>query len=121
MLRFPAIAEVEEEHRIKMPFGRARTHIRHIGEALHLEREPVETLRELRETIGEYNFAGQYQQAPAPLEGGMIKAGWLKTFKDAELPEPFEYVFQSWDTANKVTELSDYSVCTSWGVSKGRL
>ena len=25
------------------------------------------------ETIGEYNFAGQYQQAPAPLEGGMIK------------------------------------------------
>ncbi len=34
---------------------------------------------------------------------------------------PFEFVFQSWDTANKVTELSDYSVCTTWGVSKGRL
>jgi predicted phage terminase large subunit-like protein len=25
-------------------------------------------------------------------------------------------VFQSWDTANKPTELSDYSVCTTWGV-----
>jgi hypothetical protein len=24
---------------------------------------------------------------------------------------------QSWDTANKATELSDYSVCTTWGVS----
>jgi len=23
---------------------------------------------------------------------------------------------QSWDTANKATELSDYSVCTTWGV-----
>jgi predicted phage terminase large subunit-like protein len=28
----------------------------------------------------------------------------------------FETVFQSWDTANKPTELSDYSVCTTWGV-----
>lgn len=121
VLRFPAISEVEEEHRIQTPFGRARTYIRHIGAALHPEREPLETLRELRETIGEYNFAGQYQQAPAPLEGGMIKMSWFKTYKDAELPEPFEYVFQSWDTANKVTELTDYSVCTTWGVSKGRL
>jgi predicted phage terminase large subunit-like protein len=24
---------------------------------------------------------------------------------------------QSWDTANKATELSDFSVCTSWGVA----
>jgi phage terminase large subunit-like protein len=23
---------------------------------------------------------------------------------------------QSWDTANKATELSDFSVCTSWGI-----
>ena len=26
---------------------------------------------------------------------------------------------QSWDTANKATELSDFSVCTTWGV-KGK-
>jgi phage terminase large subunit-like protein len=26
---------------------------------------------------------------------------------------------QSWDTANKATELSDYSVCTTWGI-KGK-
>ena len=24
---------------------------------------------------------------------------------------------QSWDTANKATELSDYSVCTTWGIN----
>ncbi|MES2223106.1 MAG: phage terminase large subunit [Acidobacteriota bacterium] len=58
---------------------------------------------------------------PAALEGGMIKMSWFKTYKDAELLEPFEYIFQSWDTANKVTELSDYRVCTTWGVNKGRL
>jgi predicted phage terminase large subunit-like protein len=27
-------------------------------------------------------------------------------------------VFQSWDTANKPTELSNYSVCTTWGVKE---
>jgi predicted phage terminase large subunit-like protein len=27
-------------------------------------------------------------------------------------------VFQSWDTANKPTELSDYSVCITWGVKE---
>ena len=28
---------------------------------------------------------------------------------------------QSWDTANKVTELSDFSVCTTWGVKDKNL
>ena len=28
---------------------------------------------------------------------------------------------QSWDTANKATELSDFSVCTTWGVSGKKL
>jgi phage terminase large subunit-like protein len=33
-------------------------------------------------------------------------------------PARFETIFQSWDTANKPTELSDYSVCTTWGVKE---
>jgi predicted phage terminase large subunit-like protein len=37
----------------------------------------------------------------------------------SELPQTFERVVQSWDTANKATELSDFSVCTSWGI-KGK-
>ena len=35
------------------------------------------------------------------------------------MPESFDRVVQSWDTANKATELSDFSVCTTWGV-KGK-
>ena len=31
----------------------------------------------------------------------------------------FDRIVQSWDTASKATELSDYSVCTTWG-TKGR-
>ena len=34
-------------------------------------------------------------------------------------PERFERTVQSWDTANKATVLSDFSVCTTWGL-KGK-
>jgi predicted phage terminase large subunit-like protein len=121
VLRFPAIAEEEELHTFKTFQRKTKAHVRHPGELLHPEREPLEVLQELRQTLGEYNFAGQYQQAPAPFGGGMVKAGWFKSYANAELPSRFETVFQSWDTANKATELSDYSVCTTWGVKEKRL
>jgi hypothetical protein len=65
-VRLPAIAEAEETHFIETPLC-TRTVRRHIGEPLHPEREPLAVLEHLRRTIGEYNFAGQYQQQPAPL------------------------------------------------------
>ncbi len=117
VLRFPAIAEEDEAYAIQTSLGRQQFS-RRIGEALHPDRESLEILQNIRETQGEYHFAGQYQQAPAPLGGGMVKAGWFKTYSQNELPPKFEMVFQSWDTANKPTELSDYSVCTTWGVKE---
>jgi phage terminase large subunit-like protein len=33
-----------------------------------------------------------------------------------ERPDRFDRIVQSWDTANKASELSDFSVCTSWGI-----
>jgi predicted phage terminase large subunit-like protein len=115
IIRFPAIAEEDEAHVIETPYGTRRFQ-RRAGEALHPEREPLEVLNHIREAQGEYNFAGQYQQAPAPLGGGLVKAEWFKTYTAADVPAKFEIIFQSWDTANKPTELSDYSVCTTWGV-----
>jgi predicted phage terminase large subunit-like protein len=115
---FPAIAETDEVHRIETIWG-PRCFRRGQGEALHCEREPLDTLDRIRRTIGEYNFAGQYQQSPAPLGGGLVKVEWFKRYRDNERPECFDRIVQSWDTANKATELSDFSVCTTWGV-KGK-
>ena len=115
VLRFPAIAEEDETYAIQTTFGRQQFQ-RRVGEALHPDRESLEILQNIRETQGEYHFAGQYQQAPAPLGGGMVKAGWFKSYTANELPPKFDLIFQSWDTANKPTELSDYSLCTTWGV-----
>ena len=120
VIRFPAIAEEDEAHLIQMPYGTRRFE-RRAGEALHPEREPIEVLNHLREALGEYNFSGQYQQAPSPLGGGLVKAEWFKVYTEADRPAKFEMIFQSWDTANKPTELSDYSVCTTWGVREKHL
>jgi predicted phage terminase large subunit-like protein len=116
VLSFPAIAEADEVHRIETIWG-PRCFRRRQGEALHPEREPLATLDHIRRTIGEYNFAGQYQQSPAPLGGGLVKLAWFKRYRENQLPERFDRIVQSWDTANKATELSDFSVCTTWGVA----
>jgi predicted phage terminase large subunit-like protein len=120
VIRLPAIAEQDETYVVETPYG-TRRFGRREGEALHPEREPLEILHRIRETVGEYNFAGQYQQVPAPFGGGLVKEEWFRTYSAAELHLDFEMVFQSWDTANKPTELSDYSVCTSWGVKEKHL
>ena len=115
-LCFPAIAERQERHEIRQFDGRHIHVIRREGEALQPERESLEILDQIRKSIGTYNFAGQYQQRPVPAEGAIVHEDWFMTYKKADLPDKFDYVFQSWDTANKASELSDYSVCTTWGV-----
>jgi predicted phage terminase large subunit-like protein len=115
LLKFPAIAEEDENYFLQTPYRRKRF-ARRRGEALHPDRESLEVLAQMREILGEYNFSGQYQQAPSPLGGGMIKRQWFRSYTPQELPKEFELVFQSWDTANKSSELSDFTVCTTWGL-----
>jgi len=119
VLSFPAIAEVDETHVVDTVFG-PRTYRRNAGEALHPEWEALSTLETIRQTIGTYNFAGQYQQSPAPAGGGMVRAEWFRHYDPETIDHKYEQIIQSWDTANKASELSDYSVCTTWGIKKDR-
>ena len=66
---------------------------------LHPARESQTILTQLRQSMGEYAFAGQYQQAPIPMGGGMVKEDWFKTY--TETPASFDTICQSWDTASK--------------------
>src|SRR5271155_2125568 len=116
IVRLPAIAEDDETFVADSLLG-PRCFQRRRGEALHPAREPLPMLEQIRRTIGEYNFAGQYQQMPAPLGGGLVKASWFRHYAADELPAKFERIVQSWDTVSKATELSDFSVCTSWGIA----
>ncbi len=117
VLSLPAIAEMDETLHYQDLFG-AHQILRQAGDLLHPERESQKVLDQMRIALGEYHFAGQYQQQPAPLGGGMIQTDWFMRYDAA--PATFECIVQSWDTANKVTELADYSVCSTWGICSGQ-
>lgn len=119
VLSFPAIAQADERHTIDCIFGQ-RCFTRQMGEPLHPEREPIQTLHEIRQTIGEYNFQSQYQQEPSPPGGAIVKTAWLNYYDSVDDIGAFPRIIQSWDTANKAGELNDYSVCTTWGVKQRR-
>jgi predicted phage terminase large subunit-like protein len=116
---FPAIAQEDEDLEWRTPFG-LRRHHRSEGSALHEEREPLAALEELRVAMGSRMFAAQYLQMPAPPGGSIVKPEWFQRFDAANQPD-FDTVFQSWDTATKGTQLSDYSVCTTWGRKRNQL
>ena len=118
LVSFPAIAECREDLEWSTPFG-TRRHQRFEGEALHPEREPLAVLEELRVAMGARMFAAQYLQMPAPPGGSIVKPEWFQRYDPANPPE-FDSTFQSWDTASRASQLSDYSVCTTWG-KKGQL
>ena len=96
-----------------------RTFKREIGQPLHPTRQPLEVLNELKSSMTDYDFAGQYQQAPVPLGGGMIKYDWFVRF-DLLDPPAFGQIIQSWDTASTPGTLGDFSVCTTWGIAQNK-
>ncbi len=118
LLAFPAIAQDDEEHQIRTPFGFLR-HLRKIGEALHPLREPLAVLEKQRQLLGTAFFAAQYLQSPTPPGGGLVKIAWFQRYDLTSKP-PFFQIIQSWDCASKASQLSDYSVCTTWGVTHGK-
>ncbi len=118
LLSFPAIAQEDEMHEIRTPFG-AFTHCRKAGEALHPERESLEVLEKQRRLMGTGFFAAQYLQSPTPPGGGIVKTDWLKRYDPAQLPD-FVRIVQSWDCASKLGQTNDFSVCTTWGVTQSK-
>ena len=81
LLTLPAIAEMTRK---SSALGNGRTHHRRFGEALSPEREPLHVLEALKLQIGSDAFSAQYQQAPTPPGGAMVKRHWIKRY--AELP-----------------------------------
>lgn len=118
LLSFAAIAQEDETHVIRTPFGTV-TRSRRAGEALHPERESLAVLEKQRILLGTEFFAAQYLQSPTPPGGGLIKLAWFNRYDPAKKPA-FTRVIQSWDCAAKAGQLNDYSVCTTWGITYGK-
>ena len=110
VLSLPAIAEEDES----IAVGDGATHIRRAGEALHPKFESLATLQKLRRDLGPDDFAAQYQQAPVPSGGGMIRRAWLRYYDVVPERTWKTRIILSWDTAAKNGAQNDWSVCTAW-------
>ena len=109
VLSLPAIAECDEF----IPLGDGAVHHRREGDVLSPEREPLATLHQLRTQLGSDLFSAQYQQAPVPPGGAMIKRHWVKRYATRPAAER-AFILQSWDTASKGGPDNDWSVCSTW-------
>ena len=115
-LNLPAFAENDES----IPVGPKKCHQRKTGEVLHQGWESKATLEHLKKELGSYAFAAQYQQRPVPVDGGMVKWPWFKSYDKAPDAKSDGLIVQSWDTANKAEERHDWSVCTTWLIKDKR-
>lgn len=120
-LKLPAVAEVKE--RWVFPIS-GRVVERQPGELLWPERLPEQQIENLKIGLGSWAFAGQYQQNPAPLEGGIVKRNWIRYYR--ELPEKFDLMVQSWDCTFKGQKAAksqdiDFVAGQVWGKLPGRL
>lgn len=85
------------------------------GELAWPERFPVSAVKELKEVMGPYAVAGQFQQNPSPRGGGIIKQEWWQLWEADKFPE-CEYRWASADTAYTEKEENDPTGFTVWGL-----
>lgn len=65
------------------------------GELLFPERFPAAEIAKLKKAKGAYAWAGQYQQRPAPREGGIFQRAWFKPL--SALPAGRKRTVRAWD------------------------
>lgn len=104
-LALPALSTCDE----RIPVSDDEVYLRPAGEALHDERESLEMLEAIRDQIGSYNFASQYQQHPESPEGGMFKREWFQIITKPPIFWRNGHWFVSIDTALSTSETADYS------------
>jgi len=105
-------AEYEPAHPHLWP-GDPRTEPGQLLWGAHHDRASVE--RQKR-SLGSYNAAGQLQQLPAPLRGGIFNREWWKYYDPVEGYPEFDRVLQSWDLSFTDGPTSDYVVGQVWGI-----
>ena len=106
VLNLPAVAQSTTTYDL----GGGRTHIREKGDLLHPAHEPAEVLLEIKKSMGSMAFSAQYQQAPEPAGGKIIKRKMLQYYSEIERL-PTDRIVLSWDIALSEKETADYSAC----------
>ncbi|MBL3284882.1 Terminase-like family protein [Rickettsiales endosymbiont of Paramecium tredecaurelia] len=84
------------------------------------EHETPVNIENLISEIGYINYCTQYLQQPPEERYSLLHRKEIVFYDVHELPTKFDFFAQSWDTAIKVNQDSDYSVCLTFGVHNDR-
>ena len=84
------------------------------GELAWEARFPRHVVDELKETMGPYAVAGQFQQSPEPRGGGILKREYWRAWEKPKFPD-CDFVLASLDPAFTTKEENDPSGFTIWG------
>jgi hypothetical protein len=95
---------------------------RYDGELAWPDRFSKAAVKKMEYELGQYAFAGQYQQSPTPRKGGIFKREYWQCYvpahdgaKKGQFPE-FDFVIVSVDSAYTEKEENDPTGCTTWGI-----
>ncbi len=104
VVRYPAIAEDDEEHRAR-------------GAALHPERYPLDRLEAIRAAVGARSWASLYQQRPTSAEGEVFRREWFQTYRADPVTQSklCDELAISVDCAFRASKHSDFVVLQVWG------
>lgn len=86
------------------------------GELICPERFGDREMILLKQMLGVYGAAGQLQQDPTPMDGGILKTKHFQLWPVASGLPQFEYIIQSYDTAFTEKTQGDPTGCETWGV-----
>jgi predicted phage terminase large subunit-like protein len=106
VLNLPAVAQSTTTYDL----GGGRTYVRENGDLLHPAHETVKVLRDIKKSMGSMLYSAQYQQAPEPVGGKIIKRKMLQYYSTVET-QPTDRIVLSWDIALSEREAADYSAC----------
>jgi phage terminase large subunit-like protein len=87
------------------------------GDLLWPERFTPAVVADAKVEMGSYGYAGQHQQRPSPLEGGIFKRGWWQRWSlEAHRRIDFRQLAIFLDTAQKDATANDYSAFLLAGI-----
>jgi predicted phage terminase large subunit-like protein len=114
-VKLPAIAEKDQTWNLS---SGEHLQTQKAGDLLWPVRLPQSFLSSQRVGMGGWAFNGQYQQSPAPLEGGIIKRQWVRFYR--QIPEHFDFMVQSWDCTFSGGSDNDFVAGQVWARSGGK-
>lgn len=85
------------------------------GESIWPEKYPIADLLNIKRGMKPKAWAALYQQTPYVEDGNLVNVAAFRRYTELPSGEP-DHIVQTWDYANKKTELADYTVCETWYV-----